>query len=67
MLDEGVPGSVGVFEGWLAGEVVACFDGMSSTATKVINLVTDVPALSLELAVSLFGLLVAVIIFARVV
>lgn len=66
VVDEGVPGLVGVCEGWLGGEVVADFDGLRSAATHIVDLFGDVLVLGFELVVSVFEFVVAAVVVVRV-
>lgn len=52
MVDEGVPGLVGVFEWWLGGEVVADFYGLGSAVAQVVDLVGEVLVFDFELVVA---------------
>lgn len=67
MVDEGVPGLIAVCEWWLGGEVVADFDGLGSAVSQIIDLLADVLVLGLELAVSVFELVVAAVVVVWVV
>ena len=67
MVDEGVPGLVGVCEGWLRGEVVADFGGLGSAVAQIIDLLADAMVLGLELVVSVFELVVAAVVIVGVV
>lgn len=66
VVDEGVPGLIAVCEWWLGGEEVADFDGLGSAVSQIIDLLADVLVLGLELAVSVFELVVATIVVVRV-
>ncbi|RMB65562.1 hypothetical protein [Corynebacterium macginleyi] len=66
VVDEGVPRLVAVFEGWLGGEEVADFYGLSMAAMQIVDLVSDVLVLVLKLTMPGFELSLAVIIFIRI-
>ena len=67
VIDEGVPGLVGVFEWWLGGKVVAYFDCLCSAVAQIVDLVADPLMLGLKLVVPIFKLVVTAVVVVRVV
>ena len=66
VIDEGVPGLVGVFEWWLGGKVVAYFDCLCSAVAQIVDLVADPLMLGLKWVVPLVALVGTAVVGVRV-